>query len=269
MKTTRWLNRLASAIAGLAVITLLLFITLPILAVFLQVSPAQLWTELQDQTVIKAFAVSIFTTCVATGISFCVTVPTAYVLARRNFRGKNVVDTIMDIPFFLPPAVAGIALLYAFAPHGLLGPILTYFGIRVPGSTLAVILAQVFVASPFLLRSAKGAFQSLDQDVLNSAKILTSSKPRIFFTISLPLSKRQVTTGLAMTWARSLGEFGATMLFAGNLPGITQTLPLAIYAFLEFDVTGALVASVILIVFAFSVLLIVKYLESKPAGEGR
>ena len=147
-------------------------------------------------------------------------------MATRRFPGKAIIDTLIDLPIVLPPAVAGVALLYTFAPKGLLGPIFNYFGIMIPGYTLAVIIAETFVASPFLIRSAKTGFENLDRDVVNSAKILTSSRIRVFFTISLPLSLRAILSGTMMTWARAMGEFGATLMFAGNLPGITQTMPL-------------------------------------------
>jgi len=172
-------------------------------------------------------------------------------------------DTLIDVPIVLPPAVAGVALLFAFAPRGLLGPVLNYFGIIVPGSTIAVIIAQVFVASPFVLRAAKNAFQSIDPDIINSARILTPSKLRIFFTITLPMSKRQILSGLAMTWARAMGEFGATLMFAGNLPTITQTMPLAIYSLMAADPFGAIVLSAVLIIISFAILILIKILEKK------
>ncbi len=167
------------------------------------------------------------------------------------------------MPIVLPPAVAGVALLFAFAPQGLLGPVLNYFGLILPGSTLAVIIAQVFVASPFVLRSAKNAFQNIDRDLINSARILTPSKIRIFFTITLPIAKRQIISGLAMTWARAMGEFGATLMFAGNFRTITQTMPLAIYSLMASDPFGAIVLSTLLIIISFTILILIKILEQK------
>ena len=187
-------------------------------------------------------------------------------MATRRFPGKAVLDTVIDLPLVLPPAVAGVALLYTFAPKGLLGPIFNHFGIVIPGYTVAVIIAETFVASSFLLRSAKTGFEAIDRDVYNSAKILTGSKLRVFFTVSLPLAIRAIITGTMMTWARAMGEFGATLMFAGNLPGITQTMPLAIYTLLYSDPTAGVMLSIILIGISFGILVVIKLLEQKRFG---
>jgi molybdate transport system permease protein len=254
---------IALVVLYIAVLSLILFISLPILATFLRIDPIQVWTQLQDPTILNALSVGLFSSAAATLFSFILGVPVGYFLATRRFRGKIFLDTFIDMPIVLPPAVAGIALLYAFAPRGLLGPVLNYFDVIIPGTTLAVIIAQVFVASPFILRSSKNAFQNIDPDIINSARILTPSKFRIFFTITLPLSKRPILSGLAMTWARAMGEFGATLMFAGNLPMITQTMPLAIYALMAADPFGATVLSALLIVISFSILILIKILEQK------
>jgi molybdate transport system permease protein len=187
-------------------------------------------------------------------------------MVTRNFPGKTIIDTLIDLPIVLPPAVAGIVLLYAFAPKGILGPIFNRLGLIIPGSTIAVIIAETFVASPFLLRSAKIGFENMDKDVINSAKMLTNSRLRVFFTITLPLSVSAIISGTMMTWARAMGEFGATLMFAGNLPGITQTMPLAIYVLLYSNPLGGVMLAIILIVISFSVLIIVKLLEQKRFG---
>lgn len=245
------------------VISFILFISVPILAIFLRLKPDQLLTQLQSPTVIDALIISFFSSAVATFMSFVLAVPTAYFLATRKFRGKIALDTLMDLPIVLPPAVAGIALLLAFAPRGLFGPWLNSLNLVLPGSILAVIIAQVFVASPFVLRSSKNAFQNIEPDLINSARILTASKIRIFFIITLPLSKRQVISGLAMTWARAIGEFGATLMFAGNMPSITQTMPLAIYSLMAEDPFGAFVLSAIMIIFSFAILTFIKIIDQK------
>jgi molybdate transport system permease protein len=162
--------------------------------------------------------------------------------------------------------VAGVALLYAFAPKGLLGPVLNGVGLTIPGYTIAVVIAETFVASPFLLRAAKTGFENMDQDIVNSAKILSDSRLRVFFTVSLPLSIRAVTSGAMMTWARAMGEFGATLMFAGNLPGITQTMPLAIYTLLYSNPLAGVMLSIILIVISFSILIVIKLVEQKRFG---
>jgi molybdate transport system permease protein len=199
-------------------------------------------------------------------IAFVLTVPTAYFLATRKFPGKSIIDTVIDLPIVLPPAVAGVALLYAFAPKGLLGPILNRLGLTIPGYTIAVIIAETFVASPFLLRSAKTGFETMDKDIFNSAKILSGSRLRVFFTVSLPLSMSAITSGTMMTWARALGEFGATLMFAGSLPGITETMPLAIYSLLYSDPLAGVMLSIVLIIIAFAILILIKIVEQKRFG---
>jgi molybdate transport system permease protein len=259
-------NKIIIVILGLIVLTYFLFIALPLAAVFLRLNPNQISIQLQNAQIINAIKLSLFTSAVATLIAFVLAVPTAYFMATRKFPGKAVIDTIIDLPIVLPPAVAGVALLYAFAPKGLLGPVLNSLNLTIPGYTIAVIIAETFVASPFLLRSAKNGFENMDKDVINSAKILTGSRLRVFFTVSLPLAIRAITSGAMMTWARAMGEFGATLMFAGNLPGITQTMPLAIYTFLYSDPLAGVMLSIILIVISFSILIIVKLLEQKRFG---
>lgn len=249
------------------IIAFVLFISLPIIAVFLRLDPPQALMQLQSPAILDAIALGLLTSVAATLLSFAFAVPTAYVLATRSFRGKTILDTLMDIPVVLPPAVAGVALLLAFAPKGLLGPMLTAVGITLPGSTFAVILAQVFVASPLILRSAKSAFENIDLDFINSAKILSSSNLWVFLTVTLPLSSRQILSGVMMTWARSMGEFGATLMFAGNLPGITQTMPLSIYLLMSDDPFAAIVLSALMIIFSFSILIGVKLLDRKRYGD--
>jgi len=259
-------NKIIIVFLGLIVLTYFLFIALPIVAVFLRINPSQVNAQLQNAQIIETIKLSLFTSAVSTLIAFILAVPTAYYMATRKFPGKAVIDSIIDLPIVLPPAVAGVALLYAFAPKGLLGPLLNGLGITIPGYTVAVIIAETFVASPFLLRSAKIGFENMDPDIINSAKILTGSRLRVFFTISLPLSIRAIISGTMMTWARAMGEFGATLMFAGNLPGITQTMPLAIYVFLYSDPLAGIMLSIILIVISFAVLVVTKLLEQKRFG---
>jgi molybdate transport system permease protein len=256
-------NKIVLFILALIVLTYLLFIALPIAAVFLRIQPDQISTQLQTAQIIDAIKLSLFTSAIATALAFILAVPTGYFMATRKFRGKAVIDTIIDLPIVLPPAVAGVALLYAFAPKGLLGPAFTALGITIPGYTVAVVIAETFVASPFLLRSAKTGFENMDRDVFNSAKILTGSRLRVFFTVSLPLAIRAITSGTMMTWARAMGEFGATLMFAGNLPNITQTMPLAIYTLLYSEPLAGITLSIILIVISFAVLIILRLLEQQ------
>jgi molybdate transport system permease protein len=268
-KVTSISNKIVLAILALIVLTYCLFIILPLMGIFLQIDPSQM-DQLQNDLLIVPITLSLYTSAAATLIAFVLTVPTAYFLATRKFRGKAVLDTIIDLPIVLPPAVAGLALLYAFAPRGLLGPVLNLFGITIPGFTIAVIIAEVFVASPFLLRSAKTGFESMDKDILNSARILNGSRLRVFLTVSFPLAIRAITSGIVMSWARAMGEFGATLMFAGNLPGVTATMPLAIYSlFYSGNPTNtylSLVLAIILIVISFSVIIVIKLLEQNRFG---
>ena len=249
------------------VATYIIFLTLPIISVFLKFDLTQISSQLQNPEIINAINISLYTSLIATCLSAILAVPTGYFLATRKFYGKTVIDTLMDLPLVLPPAVAGIALLYTFAPKGLLGPLFNNLGITIPGYAVAVIIAETFVASPFLIRSVKIGFENQDQNLYNSARILTNSRIRVFFTISLPLARRAIIAGTVMTWARAMGEFGATLMFAGNLPGITQTMPLAIYTMLYSDPLAGLMLSMILISISFTVIIIVKLLEQKKYGE--
>jgi molybdate transport system permease protein len=253
----------ANLFLGAASLIFILFVLLPILAIFLNLDPNRIVVELQSPSVLDAIKVGLTTSFLATMISFGFGVPTAYLLATRKFRGQPFVDALLDLPMVLPPAVAGLALLLAFAPRGLLGPVLQQLGIILPGNVFAVVLAQLFVASPFILRSTKTAFENVPRKLIDNARLLTPSKVRVFLTVTLPLSMYGVLTGLVMTWARSMGEFGATLMFAGNLPGVTQTMPLAIYVLMAEDPLASNVLSAILVVISFFVLALFRLLDRR------
>jgi molybdate transport system permease protein len=238
----------------------LLFIAIPLLAVFYNLDATKMAVELRNPSIIQALNLGVGTSLLATLVSFIFGVPTAYLLATRNFIGKSIFDALLDVPIVLPPAVAGLALLLAFAPRGLLGPALKHLGLVLPGSTLAVILSQFFVASPFVLRSSKAAFENVDKKVVDSARLLNPSRIGVFLTVTLPLAANGVLAGVVMTWARAMGEFGATLMFAGNLPGVTQTMPLAIYVLMADDPLASNVLSAILVVTSFSILIIFRLL---------
>jgi molybdate transport system permease protein len=266
LKNSQIIDKTTLILLTVIVITYIIFLTLPIASIFLKFDLTQISSQLQTMEIINAIKLSLYTSLIATVLSIILAVPTGYFLATRKFYGKPVIDTLIDLPIVMPPAVAGIALLYTFAPKGILGPLFNSLGITIPGYTIAVIIAQTFVASPFLIRAAKIGFETQDQNIYNSAKILTSSRLRVFFTISLPLTIRAIISGTVMTWARAMGEFGATLMFAGNLPGITQTMPLAIYTMLYSNPLSGLMLSIILIVISFAVIIIVKLLEQKKHG---
>ncbi len=263
----RLIDKASIVILALIVISYILFIALPILAVFLRIDVGTITDQLSNKAIIDAIQLSLYTSAIATVIAFIFAVPTGYFMATRKFFGKPVIDALIDLPIVLPPAVAGVALLYTFAPKGLLGPIFNQFGIIIPSSIVAVVIAETFVASPFLIRAAKTGFETLDKDVVNSAKILTSSRIKVFLTISLPLALRAIMSGIVLTWARAMGEFGATLMFAGNLPEITQTMPLAIYTMLYSDPTAGIMLSLILIAISFGVIIAVKLIEHKKFGD--
>ena len=195
MGLERMSDSLIIILLGFACLFFIIFISFPIAAVFLHLDLDKLIIQLKNPQVLSALTISIVTSSLATLTSFIFGIPTAYLLATRRFPGRSIVDTILDIPIVLPPAVAGVALLLAFAPRGILGPTLKELGIILPGSIIAVILAQIFVASPFLLRSAKAAFEDVDRNLINSAKILSSSRLRVFLTITLPLSSHGLLAG--------------------------------------------------------------------------
>jgi molybdate transport system permease protein len=248
---------------------------MPALAVFcFLITPliALLWRALPglpghgvSPLVADALRLSLLTTFATTVISVLIGTPTAYLLARYHFRGRSVLDTLIDLPTVLPPAVAGIALLMAFGRRGLLGGLLATVGITLPFTTAAVIIAQTFVAAPFYIRGARAGFTSVDRRLEQIAATLGVPNWRIFWRVTLPLARSSLLSGAIMTWARALGEFGATIMFAGNFQGRTQTMPLAIYTGLQEDLTGALILAGILLIVSFGLLIGVRGLTGRGA----
>jgi|Deesub1362A_J573_1020465.scaffolds.fasta_scaffold00223_62 molybdate transport system permease protein len=230
------------------------YITLPILSVFVRVG-SDFITQLSNPVVVSAIKLSIITSSVTALVAIVVGTPVAYALARWRFRYKHALETLIELPIVLPPAVAGVALLMAFGRNGLVG---SYAPMDIAFTTLAVIMAQSFVATPFYVRSMKSAFDNLDTKIEGVARTLGASEFRTFVSITLPLTVPSFVGGLVMCWARALGEFGATLMFAGNFIGRTQTMPLAIYSALQTDLQSALSLSVILIILSFTILVFVK-----------
>ncbi|MBA3946790.1 MAG: molybdate ABC transporter permease subunit [Herpetosiphonaceae bacterium] len=249
----------------LASLPLLLFLVVPLLALVLRVAPAALLAHLVDRTVAQAIGLSISTTLTSTLLTLVTGTPVAYLLARRRFRGHGALDTLLDLPMVLPPAVAGIALLIAFGRQGLLGRYLKDAGIEIAFTGVAVVLAQTFVAAPFYVKAAATGFSGIERELELAAAIDGAGPLRIFQAITLPLAWPVLLGGLVMTWARALGEFGATIIFAGNFPGRTQTMPLAIYIGFELDFDVALTLAVLLLASSFAVLFVVKYMLGRPA----
>lgn len=251
----------------LASAPLLLLLLVPLLALLARVVPAQLLANLQDPVVSQAIWLSLVTSSLATLIALVGGTPIAYLLARRTFPGRAILDTLIDLPVVLPPAVAGIALLVTFGRRGLLGQYLGVVGVDVAFTEVAVVLAQTFVAAPLYVKSAVAGFAAVDQELERVAALDGASPGQIFRAITLPLAGSALLGGLVMTWARALGEFGATIIFAGNFPGRTQTMPLAIYLGFEIRLDLALTLAAILLAISFAVLAIIKGLLRRSVAE--
>jgi molybdate transport system permease protein len=233
----------------LATAVALAFLTLPLLAIFVHVPPSQLIDQLSNPVVTDALIVSFKTTLIAQSLVLLFGTPTAYLLATRRFPGRSLCITLVELPLVLPPAVAGIGLLAAFGRAGLLGSSLSSAGIALPFTQSAVTIAVAFVASPLYVRNAIAAFEAIDSNLVAASRTLGAGPARTFFRVVLPLARGGLVAGAALAFARGLGEFGATIMFAGSLQKVTQTLPLAIYAEFEvnFDVTLAISALLVLI----------------------
>jgi molybdate transport system permease protein len=246
---------------------LLLLVALPVAGLLFSAPPRQLLAGLSDPLVVPALRLTLFTTTVSLLVILVCGTPAAWLIARatgrttqasRASRIWRVLETLVELPVVLPPAVAGVALLLAFGRRGLLGPGLEAVGIGLPFSRAAVVVAQTFVAAPFYLQAAIAAFRRLDPELILVARTLGASPPRVLFTVAIPVSWPSLAGGAAMSWARALGEFGATLMFAGNMSGRTQTLPLAIYTALESDLRTAQSLSILLVAIAFALLVAIR-----------
>jgi molybdate transport system permease protein len=246
------------AVLALALAATLTFLCLPIVAIFVNSSPADLLDSLGDQGARDALWLSLRTTAAALVIIVVVGTPAAYLLATRNFRGKALVVTLVELPLVLPPAVAGVALLAAVGPEGLLGGAVDAAGIQLTLATAGVVVALTFVASPFYVRQAMAAFASVDRTLLDASRTLGASEARGFVGVMIPTAMPGLVAGGALALGRALGEFGATLMFAGSFQGITQTVPLEIYNRLGTDFDGALALSAVLVAVSVAILLAVK-----------
>jgi molybdate transport system permease protein len=249
----------ALLVAALAVA--LAFLTVPIAAIFADAGPADLVHSLGDPASLTALRLSLETSLIAVVLIVGVGTPAAYLLARRDFRGKSVVVTLVELPLVLPPAVAGLALLAAVGPSGILGEAVAGLGIQLVLTTAGVVVALTFVAAPFYLRQAQVAFAAIDHALLDASRTLGASPARTFARVALPVALPGLLTGIALAWGRALGEFGATLMFAGSLRGVTQTAPLAIYERFATDFTGALGLSAVLVAVSGALLLGVRLLR--------
>ena len=239
---------------------MILFLVLPLLALIWRTELTDISTHLAQPVARRAIVLSLWTSATATLLTIVLGTPLAVLMTRRHFRGRRALDTLIDLPTVLPPAVAGLALLMAFGRRGMLGQGLSVAGIEIAFTSLAVILAQLFVASPYYIRAAIGGLSRSAVELEEAASLDGADGRQIFRFVTVPLARASLLGGLVMTWARALGDFGATILFAGNYPGRTQTMPLAIYIGFELDLDVALALSVVLMATAFAILLLVKWL---------
>lgn len=236
----------------------LLFLLVPVAAIFLESPLSDLVAQLDEPVVVDALIVTAKTNAIAFGLTLVVGTPAAYLLATRRFPGRNLVLTAVELPLVLPPAVAGVGLLAAFGRAGLLGESFTALGISIGFTQTAVTLAILFVAGPFYLRQAIASFESLDSDLLLAARTLGAGPGRAFWRVALPLASGGLGAGAALSFARGIGEFGATIMFAGSLQGVTQTVTTAIYQELEVNFETALAIGALLVIVSAVVLLSMK-----------
>lgn len=251
----RWRSvQVGLVLAAAALFSLL--IALPVVAIFARAfANGTILDSLAKPVVLDALRLSALTTLFTLLLTLVLGTPLAYILARWQFPGRVAIDTLVELPMVLPPAVAGVGLLMAFGRRGLLGSSLAALGITVGFTTAAVVLAQLFVAAPFYVRSARAGFLAVDRELETVSRTLGVSNWATFWRVTVPVATPALLSGAVMCWARAVGEFGATIMFAGSFQGRTQTMPLAIYAALESDLDAALVLAALLVVLSFGLLL--------------
>lgn len=251
---TEWLFVLPSLL-------LLALLALPVLALLWRAGADGMFIFITQPGAVAALRLSLQTSALSVVFAMITGTPLAFVLARRKFTGKTFLELIIDLPIILPPSVAGIALLIAFGRQGVFGAWLTSFGISLPFTTTAVVLAQTFVSAPLFVRAARIGFAEIQHQIVEAAYVEGSNEWQLFRFIMFPLAGRAVLSGAILAWTRAIGEFGATILFAGNLEGVTQTMPLAIYLGLERSLGIALALSTVLVFISFLLLLVTRRLE--------
>ena len=255
-------------LSGAALALTLSFLVLPVIAIFTHTAPGELISRLGDPAATDALRLSLETTSIAVAAIIVIGTPAAYLLATRSFRGRAVVVTLLELPLVLPPAVAGIALLAALGPDGLLGGALADAHVKLVLQTAGVVVALTFVSAPFYLRQAQSSFEAVDGTLIEAARTLGSSEAGSFARVAVPVALPGLLAGLALAWGRALGEFGATLMFAGSFRGITQTVPLAIYDQFATDFPAALALSAILVAVSAGLLLAVKLVPGQTTLGG-
>lgn len=259
-------NKKAEWLFILPSLVILLLLGLPIAAVFLRSIGDNFFTYALSPEGLSALRLSLLTSSISTLLAIAAGAPLAYILAHWKFRGKTAVEILVDLPVVLPPSVAGLALLIAFGRQGVFGQLIAPLGISLPFTTAAVVMAQTFVAAPLFIRSARTGFAEVDTQLTEAAVVEGAGELQLFRYVILPLAWRSLLTGTILTWARSLGEFGATIMFAGNLEGKTQTMPLAIYLGLERGLGIALALSVMLVIVSIFLLGVMRKLGQRQPG---
>lgn len=263
---TRKFGAWTAAVAGAALFVLLV---VPLTAIFLRVTPLDIWRGMQSPVAVQALQISLTSTSISLALLVLGGTPLAYWLGTREFRAKRWVETLIDLPIAIPPAVIGVGLLMAFGRNGIIGRYLAAWDVTLAFSLAAVVLAEVVVAAPHYVRGAQQAFAAVNPRLPLMARSLGASPGVAFWRITLPLAMRGLTTAAAVAWARALGEFGATIMFAGNLAGKTQTLPLAVYTAMESDLQVALAMSALLAAAGFFILVATKTLAERGQAHDR
>lgn len=254
-------------VCGVALLAVVLFLTLPVVAILTDTRPSVLWASLRTSESLTALGLSVAGAGVAVALVVLLGTPAAYLLATTRFPGRTVVITLLELPMVLPPAVAGIGLLAAFGPQGLFGGALGDIGISLPFTFAAVVIALAFVAGPFHLRQALSAFAAVDPALLDAARAGGARESGVFLRVAVPLAAGGLGAGATLTFARALGEFGATLMFAGSLAGVTRTASLEVYTRFGTDFPGALALSAVLVVVSAALLLAARLMLGRTEVE--
>jgi molybdate transport system permease protein len=260
------ISPLAEWLFVLPSLLLLALLALPVLALLWRAGTDGMLSLIAQPSALSALRLSLLTSTLSVLIAIVTGTPLAFVLARRKFAGKAFLELVIDLPVVLPPSVAGIALLIAFGRTGVFGSWLSSFGLSLPFTTTAVVLAQTFVSAPLFVRAARIGFAQIEHQIVEAAYVEGSNEWQLFRFVMFPLAGRAVLSGAILAWTRAIGEFGATILFAGNLEGVTQTMPLAIYLGLERSLGIALALSTVLVFVSFLLLLVTRRLEGHKDG---
>jgi molybdate transport system permease protein len=248
---------------ALAAAPLVLFLLVPLLILIGALKPGELLAHLCSPMALRALGVTLRTTTAAAVLCVAAGLPAALLLARRSFRGKTFLVAALDLPVTIPPVVAGVALLLAFGRRGLIGRSFEWAGVRIGFTGAAVVMAQVFIAAPFFVKAARAGFEAVDPRLEDAARTLGAGPVRVFWTVTVPLAAPSLLAGAVMAWARALSEFGATMMFAGNFPGRTQTLSLAVMTAMESDLDTAVAVSALTLLLGSFALTAARFLAAR------